>query len=74
VLGTAGVGASTAVGGARVGAGMGSSTVLHDPQRPSVAVPQGVVVAPGAEPAGPARPWRDAHGQVVPECRTQGRC
>lgn len=73
VLGSAGVGASTGVGGASVGVGVGSSTVLHDPNRSQ---------APEAQPEPPLAPaqsgdavqWRDARGQLVPECRLQGRC
>ena len=37
-----------------VGAGVGSSTVLHDPQRPQ----------PAAPPGSPAVQWRDAQGRV----------
>ena len=80
VTGNAGVGASTSVGGARVGAGVGTSTVLHDPQATpqvrSVPTPteQGVELMSAPEPATGAVQWRDAHGNVVPECRVRGGC
>ncbi|MEF9948616.1 MAG: hypothetical protein RR800_09775 [Comamonas sp.] len=77
VLGSAGVGASTGVGGASVGVGVGTSTVLHDPNRPQAAEVQAAPVsAPVSAPAqgGEAVQWRDAKGQLVPECRVQGRC
>ena len=80
----AGVGASTGVGGARVGAGVGTSTIIHDPTRaaaPPTAEPQALPApaeAPSAPPPGPnaddGLQWRDAHGQLVPACRVQGRC
>ncbi|PIG07413.1 hypothetical protein [Comamonas sp. 26] len=77
VLGSAGVGASTGVGGASVGVGVGTSTVLHDPNRPQAADVQAAPVsAPVSAPVqgGEAVQWRDARGQLVPECRVQGRC
>lgn len=75
VTGNAGVGASVPVGGARVGAGVGTSTVLHDPQaKPQPAAES----APAAHPYQPSTAggvqWRDAHGNVVPECRVRGTC
>ena len=77
VLGSAGVGASTGVGGASVGVGVGTSTVLHDPNRPQAAEVQAApVFAPVSAPVqgGETVQWRDARGQLVPECRVQGRC
>ena len=71
VLGSAGVGASTGVGGASVGVGVGSSTVLHDPNRPQASQP---APPPASAQSGDAVQWRDARGQLVPECRLQGRC
>lgn len=79
VTGNAGVGVSTPIGGgAHVGAGVGTSTVLHDPQTASQnkavqesATPQ--ETAPAA-PAQGAVQWRDAQGNVVPECRIRGMC
>jgi len=75
VTGSAGVGASTSVGRARVGAGVGSSTVLHDPDRPhpsqaAPASPGNAATAPAAAPL----QWRDAQGNLVPECQAFGRC
>ncbi len=75
VTGSAGVGASVPVGGARVGAGVGTSTVLHDPAA-SGSPPQQAYPA-GATPATPQAgemQWRDANGNVVPECRLRGTC
>ena len=81
VTGNAGVGASTSVGGARVGAGVGTSTVLHDPQKaPAAQVDKAQGATENMAPAAPASPvpgtmqWRDAHGNVVPECRVRGTC
>ena len=74
VLGSAGVGASTGVGGASVGVGVGTSTVLHDPNRPQAAEVQAAPVASPPVPDGAVMQWRDARGQLVPECRVQGRC
>ena len=75
VLGSAGVGASTGVGAASVGVGVGTSTVLHDPQQqPRPAQEATVLPEPVAVPGSSTVQWRDAHGQVVPECRLQGRC
>lgn len=76
VTGNAGVGASVPVGGARVGAGVGTSTVLHDPQ---AVPPQPQQVAPAASTEAAPKPsgavqWRDAQGNVVPECRVRGNC
>lgn len=77
VTGNAGIGASVPVGGARVGAGIGSSTVLHDPaaatSTTSTTSSTSAAPAPQAPSAGAVQ-WRDAQGQVVPECRVQGRC
>lgn len=75
VTGSAGVGASVPVGGASVGAGVGTSTVLHDPKAepaaaPDTARPSSVPAASGAG----AVQWRDAQGNVVPECRVRGGC
>jgi hypothetical protein len=72
VTGNAGVGASVPVGGARVGAGIGTSTVLHDPQSNA---PQATSPSTPAHiaPKGAVQ-WRDAQGNVVPECRVRGRC
>lgn len=79
VTGNAGVGVSTSVGGgAHVGAGVGTSTVLHDPH----AAPQKQAVPESAAPQQPqpatsapgAVQWRDAQGNVVPECRIRGMC
>lgn len=64
VMGHAGVGASVPVGGARVGAGVGSSTVLHDPKQPRPAAPSD----------GTPVQWRDAQGRIVPECQVRGEC
>lgn len=78
VTGNAGVGASTSVGGARVGAGVGTSTVLHDPQ--TSAAPQQKLAVPASgnttasTPAPGAMQWRDAQGNLVPECRVRGGC
>lgn len=75
VTGSAGVGASTSVGRARVGAGVGSSTVLHDPDRPRPA--HAAPVAPDNAASSPATAplqWRDAQGNLVPECQAFGRC
>ena len=79
VTGNAGVGASTSVGGARVGAGVGTSTVLHDPKAAprtteAPATAGKVEPAPSTAPAAGAVQWRDAHGNVVPECRVRGGC
>lgn len=75
VTGNAGVGASVPVGGARVGAGVGTSTVLHDPQVRTQQPSEKASVAPVApSPAPGAVQWRDAHGNVVPECRVRGTC
>ena len=77
VTGNAGVGASVPVGGARVGAGVGTSTVLHDPQSRSQQPSDKASVAPvspSSVPASGAVQWRDAHGNVVPECRVRGTC
>lgn len=79
VTGNAGVGASTSVGGARVGAGVGTSTVLHDPHaapKAKAAPVQDEQAQPGPAqtPATGAVQWRDAHGNVVPECRVRGGC
>lgn len=78
VLGSAGVGAATGVGGASVGVGVGTSTVLHDPNRPQA---QEIPAAHAIDSESPAAAlpsgqmqWRDARGQLVPECRLQGRC
>ncbi|MEG0202147.1 MAG: hypothetical protein RR718_15475, partial [Comamonas sp.] len=78
VLGSAGVGASTGVGGASVGVGVGTSTVLHDPNRPPAheekSLPATAYEAPApAQNAGQMQ-WRDARGQPVPACRAEGRC
>lgn len=63
------------VGGARVGAGVGTSTVLHDPQVRTQQPSEKASVAPVAPSAAPgAVQWRDAHGNVVPECRVRGTC
>ncbi|MBF6629745.1 MAG: hypothetical protein ITG01_01175 [Comamonas sp.] len=75
VTGHTGVGTSVPVGGgARVGAGVGTSSVLHDPQSAPAtaraAAPSSQV--PSAAPA-PLQ-WRDAQGNLVSECRIQGRC
>lgn len=81
VTGSAGVGASVPVGGASVGAGVGTSTVLHDPKAgsvskaepaaaPDTARPSSVPAASGAG----AVQWRDAQGNLVPECRVRGGC
>ena len=75
VTGSAGVGASVPVGGASVAAGVGTSTVLHDPKAepaaaPDTARPSSVPAASGAG----AVQWRDAQGNVVPECRVRGGC
>lgn len=78
VTGSAGVGASVPVGSASVGAGVGTSTVLHDPKagRPaSKAEPEAASTAPVPATSGAgAVQWRDAHGNVVPECRVRGSC
>lgn len=79
VTGSAGVGASTSVGRARVGAGVGSSTVLHDPDRPHPAhaapvAPDNAATAPASSPATAPLQWRDAQGNLVPECQAFGRC
>lgn len=77
VTGNAGVGASVPVGGARVGAGVGTSTVLHDPQaaplsgKPVEPVTSNASVPPTSTGA---VQWRDAKGNVVPECRVRGNC
>ena len=78
VTGNAGVGVSAPVGGARVGAGGGGSTVLHDPRAASASEASSMPApqtAPLAEPApaGAVR-WRDAQGNIVPECRVRGSC
>lgn len=75
VTGGAGVGASTSVGGARVGAGVGSSTVLYDPadSRSAVGSSSGAVPAVPSAQSAPLQ-WRDAAGNVVPECQAFGRC
>ncbi|MDH1430039.1 hypothetical protein N5J23_06905 [Comamonas aquatica] len=76
VTGHAGVGTSVPVGGgARVGAGVGTSTVLHAPgaeSAPPASPPAPAAAAP--EATTPPLQWRDAHGNVVPECRVRGRC
>lgn len=73
VTGSAGVGASTSVGGgAHVGAGVGTSTVLHDPDK-AKSSPSAPVQA-AQPPATGGMQWRDAHGNVVPECRVRGTC
>ena len=78
VTGNAGVGASTSVGKARVGAGVGTSTVLHDPHAAPVTkvapadTPEALSATPPA--ATGAVQWRDAQGNVVPECRVRGGC
>ena len=65
---------ATGVGGARVGVGVGSSTVLHDPQRSATQTPQEPApAAPSQTPASQLQ-WRDASGQVIPACRVDGRC
>ena len=75
VTGNAGVGASVPVGGAIVGAGVGTSTVLHDPQVRTQQPSEKASVAPVAPSAAPSTvQWRDAHGNVVPECRVRGTC
>ena len=71
VTGHAGVGASVPVGPARVGAGVGGSTVLHSPNA------QAQEAAPTTQPSSSSTPqkiWRDAQGNVVPQCRIEGRC
>ena len=75
VTGSAGVGASVPVGGARVGAGVGTSTVLHDPASSGRASQNALPgeAAPIGSQAGEVQ-WRDAHGNLVPECRVRGIC
>ena len=73
VVGGAGVGASTGVGGDRVGASMGTSTVLHDPQRPAAA-PDMPAEAPAPAPDVDQIQWRDSSGRIVPACRVHGGC
>lgn len=72
VTGNAGVGASVPVAGARVGAGVGGSTVLHDPQVQRQQPASGSVQQVPAPADSSAVQWRDAQGQVVPECRVRG--
>lgn len=79
VSGSAGVGASVPIGGARVGAGVGTSSTLYDPQAQAASrVPPAAPAQTGAgtHPAssGGAMQWRDAQGNVVPECRVRGLC
>ena len=76
VTGHAGVGTSVPVGGgAHVGAGVGTSTVLHSPGAESAPPASPPAPAPAASEATTAPlQWRDAHGNVVPECRVRGRC
>lgn len=81
VTGSAGVGASVPVGGASVGAGVGTSTVLHDPKAGSASKAEPAAApdtarpssAPAASGAGAVQ-WRDAQGNLVPECRVRGGC
>ncbi|THU04164.1 hypothetical protein E9531_04355 [Lampropedia puyangensis] len=83
VSGSAGVGASTRIGGsnARVGAGIGSSTVLYDPTQSTItpSAPPSQHNTPTMEPmlkqnAENDKQWRDATGRVVPACKVQGQC
>lgn len=79
VTGSAGVGASVPVGGASVGAGVGTSTVLHDPRAAAAKSEKSEPAAtetrsPSAPAARGAVQWRDAQGNVVPECRVRGAC
>ena len=69
VTGGVGVGVSVPMGGAHVGAGVGSSTVLHDPYRPSQPP---APAAPSSD--SPPMQWRDSHGRIVPECQVRGGC
>lgn len=77
VTGSAGVGASVPVGGASVGAGVGTSTVLHDPKAGSASKAEPAATPdtarPSSAPAGAVQ-WRDAQGNLVPECRVRGGC
>lgn len=75
VSGNAGVGASVPLGGAHLGAGVGTSTTLYDPQAKPVDVPHtsNSSEPSGQQPAGAVQ-WRDAQGNIVPECRVRGGC
>ena len=79
VTGQAGVGASTSVGssGARVGASVGTGTVLYDPATAarSPAASQAAGNAVNAAPRQPSAPvqWYGPNGPV-PACKVQGGC
>lgn len=92
VTGSTGVGASTRLGNsnARVGAGVGTSTTLYDPQNhqvvrdaPNSVPPHSGTVSPVINGSGnaPAQPntrdatvWHDADGNVIPACKIKGLC
>jgi molecular chaperone HtpG len=57
----------------RVNALVGTSTVLHDPQRPAAA-PDMPAEAPAPAPDVDQIQWRDSSGRIVPACRVHGGC
>ena len=71
-LGSGGLSAGVGTGVGPVG--VGTSKVLHDPNRPQSSAPEVAAPTPASDDQSGAVQWRDARGQPVSACKAEGRC